>query len=445
MIDLLHRPRRRSRRPQHAHPSLLAPGRRLTVAAVLTAAAAAAIGGCAAVSGSGAGAAEQPRPAPVRVVAGRAAAGFDRPPALVATTSAASSSAAPAARAGAPARHPDRAPVSGLAASGIPSTALAAYQAAAGHEARRRPSCGLSWPLLAGIGRVESNHGRFAGAVLHADGRSTPPVIGIPLDGHGTALIRDTDGGRLDGDRVFDRAVGPMQFIPSTWAGWGVDANGDGVKDPFNIFDAAQAAADYLCAAGADLTTTSGQVRAILSYNHSYDYVTLVMGLERVYASQTGITVPVLPTAPATRGGRPKAPLPPVDPGSPGGLQATPGSGGSAAGHTAPAGSSAGSSEPGSSPAGSPSGGTSGASSPAGGSSSSTPSSSTPSSSTPTPTGSCPAPEPPSSSSGSSSPASGSPSAASSPPPCPSPSGTASSTSGGPGSSSAPPGDASSS
>ncbi|HVU91712.1 MAG TPA: lytic transglycosylase domain-containing protein, partial [Jatrophihabitans sp.] len=377
-------------------------------------------------------------------VAGRAAAAFDRPPALVATTSAASSSAASAARASVPARHPDRAPVSGLAASGIPSTALAAYQAAAGREARRRPSCGLSWPLLAGIGRVESNHGRFAGAVLHADGRSTPPVIGIPLDGHGTALIRDTDRGRLDGDRVFDRAVGPMQFIPSTWAGWGVDANGDGVKDPFNIFDAAQAAADYLCAAGADLTTTSGQVRAILSYNHSYDYVTLVMGLERVYAGQTGITVPVLPTAPATRGGRPKTPLPPVDPGSPGGLRATPGSSGSAAGHTAPGSSSAGSSKPGSSPAGgssagSPSGGTSGASFPAGGSSSSTPSS------TPTPTGSCPAPEPSSSSSGSSSPASGSPSATSSPEPCPSPSGTASSASGGPGSSSAAPGDASSS
>jgi membrane-bound lytic murein transglycosylase B len=217
----------------------------------------------------------------------------------------------------------DRFPASGLAADGIPVTALDAYQNAAAREATRTPACGLTWPLLAGIGRVESDHGRFAGAVLHADGLSTPRVIGIPLDGHGTALIRDTDNGALDGDTVYDRAVGPMQFIPSTWVGWGVDANGDGVKDPFNIFDAAAAAADYLCAAGRDLTTTHGQVQAILSYNYSWDYVSMVMGLERVYASgAVGVTVPVLPTSPDNHSGRPKhkPPLPPVDPGSPAGV-----------------------------------------------------------------------------------------------------------------------------
>jgi hypothetical protein len=219
---------------------------------------------------------------------------------------------------------PDAAPVSGLAESGIPSTALSAYQNAAARETARKPECGITWPLLAGIGRVESNHGRFAGAELHADGVSTPRIIGIPLNGNGTALIRDTDGGRLDGDTVYDRAVGPMQFIPSTWASWGVDANGDGLKDPFNLVDAAAAAADYLCAAGRDLRTSSGQVHAILSYNYSYDYVSMVMSLERVYAGQTGQSVPVLPVDPGStpRQGRPrhKPPLPPVDPGRPGGI-----------------------------------------------------------------------------------------------------------------------------
>ena len=221
--------------------------------------------------------------------------------------------------AGLASQSPNNSPVSGLASDGIPSTALAAYEQAATREAQRNPQCGLPWPLLAGIGRVESDHGRFAGAVLHADGVSSPRIIGIPLDGHGTALIRDTDRGRLDGDTVYDRAVGPMQFIPSTWAGWGVDANNDGVKDPFNIYDAAAASADYLCAAGRDLTTTRGQVRAILSYNYSYDYVSMVMGLEHVYATQVGITVPVLPTAPDQPQGPPKQkpPLPPVDPGKP--------------------------------------------------------------------------------------------------------------------------------
>ena len=75
-----------------------------------------------------------------------------------------------------------------------------------------------------------------------------------------------------------------MPSIVATWASWGVDANHDGVKDPFNIFDAAAAAAEYLCAAGRDLTTTRGQVQAILSYNYSYNYVSMVMGLEAVYA-----------------------------------------------------------------------------------------------------------------------------------------------------------------
>jgi membrane-bound lytic murein transglycosylase B len=222
--------------------------------------------------------------------------------------------AAPSAHA---ARHrtaPDRAPISALAANGIPITALTAYQQAAAREALRRPACGLGWPLLAGIGRVESDHGRFAGAVLHADGVSSPRIIGIALNGVGTALIRDTDDGRLDGDTTYDRAVGPMQFIPSTWMSWGVDADHDGAKNPFDIFDAAAAAADYLCAAGRDLTTSSGQVQAILSYNHSLSYVSTVMALEQVYARDVGITVPIVAATPD----KPRPPkLPPVDPGPP--------------------------------------------------------------------------------------------------------------------------------
>ena len=111
-------------------------------------------------------------------------------------------------------------------------------------------------------------------------GEVTPPIIGIPLNGsRGTAAIGDTDGGRLDGDTVWDRAVGPMQFIPSTWAGSGADGNGDGIKDPNNIFDAALATAAYLCRAvpGSDLTSDADQRRAAFSYNHSSAYVDKVM------------------------------------------------------------------------------------------------------------------------------------------------------------------------
>ncbi|MCW2577861.1 MAG: hypothetical protein JWR66_3891, partial [Modestobacter sp.] len=197
---------------------------------------------------------------------------------------------------------------SALAAGGIPSVALEAYVRAA---AASPTSCHISWPLVAAIGRVESNHGRFAGAVLHADGRSTPPIIGIVLDGVGTALIQDTDGGRLDGDPVYDRAVGPMQFIPSTWKAYAGDGDGDGRRDPFDIADAAAATAKYLCAAGGDLSSVAGQTRAVLAYNHSDSYVATVLTLAARYAGTP--PPPLLPTPPA----EPVPTVPPANPAPP--------------------------------------------------------------------------------------------------------------------------------
>ena len=210
--------------------------------------------------------------------------------------------------------------VSDLAADGIPVVALDAYRRAAAESAVRSPGCGLPWPLLAAIGRVESDHGRFADSQLHADGTSAPPIRGIALNGVGTALIRDTDGGRLDGDTVYDRAVGPMQFIPSTWATWRVDGNGDGVMNPFNIYDAATAAANYLCAAGGNLQTEAGQISAILAYNHSGAYLAIVLALEKEYAAGApGVTIPLTGPNPAPSPGEEPV-LPPVDPGPPLGL-----------------------------------------------------------------------------------------------------------------------------
>jgi hypothetical protein len=163
-------------------------------------------------------------------------------------------------------------------ATGIPARPLQAYAEAEIVLAGQRPGCHLSWSTLAGIGSVESNHGRHGGASVGADGRTTPPIFGPPLDGSGgNRAIRDTDGGTLDGDRVWDRAVGPMQFIPSTWDHWGVRASGDGTApDPQNIDDAALAAARYLCAGGQDLSSGTGWWRAVLSYNHTTGYAQLV-------------------------------------------------------------------------------------------------------------------------------------------------------------------------
>jgi uncharacterized membrane protein YgcG len=211
-----------------------------------------------------------------------------------------------------------------LAGDGIPVTALEAYQNAANTADATDPNCGIPWPLLAGIGRVESDHGRYGGAVLRPDGTSTRPIIGIPLNGNGTEVVTDTDGGSIDGDPVYDHAVGPMQFIPSTWARYGADGNGDGIKDPFNIFDAALAAANYLCVAGGNLATTAGQTRAVLTYNHSTAYLDEVLALEHAYASgEPGLIIPaapvVVPPVPVQHpGGRPVPP--PADPGPPLGL-----------------------------------------------------------------------------------------------------------------------------
>ncbi|MGH8775651.1 MAG: lytic transglycosylase domain-containing protein [Jiangellaceae bacterium] len=83
------------------------------------------------------------------------------------------------------------------------------------------------------------------------------------------ALIRDTDGGALDGDTTYDRAVGPMQFIPSTWRSVSVDGNGDGRRDPNNIYDAAQGAAVYLCAGDTDLRDPIQAARAVRRYNNA--------------------------------------------------------------------------------------------------------------------------------------------------------------------------------
>ncbi len=166
----------------------------------------------------------------------------------------------------------------------IPATALVAYQVAAGTMAQADPSCRLDWALLAAIGRVETDHGRYAGAHLRPNGLSRPLIRGVALDGRGPVrAVPDTDGGRLDGDKVWDRAVGPMQFLPSTWSYAGVDANGDGVRSADDINDAALAAGVYLCAAPGRLDRPRGVRAAVHRYNPSKGYVDLVVRITQAY------------------------------------------------------------------------------------------------------------------------------------------------------------------
>ena len=156
----------------------------------------------------------------------------------------------------------------------LPASVFAAYLRAEDRLAREAPGCRLRWQLLAAIGQVESGQAR--GGRVTKGGTTVAPILGPRLDGVAFALIRDTDGGVHDGDTAYDRAVGPMQFIPSTWARWGADGNGDGRTDPNNVFDAALAAGRYLCAGGRDLSVPAELDRAILGYNHSTAYLRTV-------------------------------------------------------------------------------------------------------------------------------------------------------------------------
>lgn len=170
----------------------------------------------------------------------------------------------------------------------IPDVAMQAYLAAAESQAQQDPSCHPSWALLAAIGKVETNHGRHGGSAVDQSGDVIPPILGLVLDGStpGTLAVVDTDRGVLDGNTVWDRAVGPMQFLPQTWASFGRDANENGVADPQNLFDAAGAAAAYLCAsATSDIGSDVGMRQAIRAYNRSDVYVEdVVAAMERYLA-----------------------------------------------------------------------------------------------------------------------------------------------------------------
>ncbi|WP_442792108.1 lytic murein transglycosylase [Micromonospora sp. NBC_01796] len=174
------------------------------------------------------------------------------------------------------------------AKTGVAPMAMQAYGYAELVLAQTKPGCKLTWTTLAAIGYVESRHGTANGAQLDANGASTPKIIGEPLDGQGNRMrIMDTDRGALDGDVTYDRAVGPMQFIPTTWQENGVDADNDGVKNPQDLDDAALAAGNYLCKGTRNLSVPEDWWNAILSYNNLQVYAQDVFNKANEYGASS--------------------------------------------------------------------------------------------------------------------------------------------------------------
>ena len=172
-------------------------------------------------------------------------------------------------------------------ALGIPMVALAAYRNAEAKMAAAAPGCGVSWNLLAGIGRIESGHA--GGGAVDARGTAVYPIYGPALDGTlpgNEVIIQSSVGNQV----TYARAMGPMQFLPGTWARYAADGDGDGIADPQNLFDSTLAAARYLCSGGLNLRDPAGVMAAILRYNNSMPYAQNVLGWAAAYA--TGV-VPV--------------------------------------------------------------------------------------------------------------------------------------------------------
>lgn len=175
---------------------------------------------------------------------------------------------------------------------GIPGIVLQAYKQAEQRMATAQPGCHLPWWLLAGVGKVESNHANDG--YVDSAGRTRRPILGPVLNGaHGFAAIHDTDGGKWDGDATWDRAVGPMQFIPSSWRRWAASGG-----NPNNVDDSALAAGRYLCAGGRDLSVPGRQADAVFAYNHSDSYVRLVLSWAHSYAGGGVVPIPVRDTPP---------------------------------------------------------------------------------------------------------------------------------------------------
>ena len=101
-------------------------------------------------------------------------------------------------------------------AAGVPEPAVRAYGVATLREQAADPGCHLAWTTLAGIGWVESQHGTLGGLSLGQDGRPSSRIDGPVLDGSGDVAAVPDDAG------TWQRATGPLQFIPSTWAALGV-------------------------------------------------------------------------------------------------------------------------------------------------------------------------------------------------------------------------------
>lgn len=168
----------------------------------------------------------------------------------------------------------------------IPNAAVVAYQRAAAVMAEASPGTRLHWTLLAAVGRILTDHGQRGSHRVDDRGHVRPGIIGKPVRARGGQRIGDTEAGLLDGDRRFDRPVGPMLLTPADWTVAGVDGDTDGRRNPQDLDDASLALAVLLCHSGEDLRTTKGKRAALRRLNTDPDFVRAVLEANDAYHRQ---------------------------------------------------------------------------------------------------------------------------------------------------------------
>jgi hypothetical protein len=174
------------------------------------------------------------------------------------------------------------------AVTDVPLVAVQAYGYAQLLVRQNDPTCGLTWTTLAGIGKVESTHGQAGGAVLQEAGRSSPAITGPLLDGRGgRALVRDTDAGAFDGNATYDRAMGPLRLMPRVWREQAIDADADGILDPYDIDDATLALARLLCSGSDNMGERKGWDAALERYRDGASYARSVFRAADSYGKLT--------------------------------------------------------------------------------------------------------------------------------------------------------------
>lgn len=137
----------------------------------------------------------------------------------------------------------------------------------------------LPWTVVAGIGKIESGHGTIFGSKLDSNNTAQPPIKGVVLDGS----VPKTAALKYKGS--WERAEGPMQFLRKSWDIFGVDADGDGIKNRQDADDAIAAAVIHLCGKDQAIDDASEpSLRAMIyGYNRSDSYVNDVLAKARWY------------------------------------------------------------------------------------------------------------------------------------------------------------------